>query len=364
VKWTIDLPGPGNSSPIVWDDQIFVTCASQEGRRRSLMCFNRTDGQLTWERHVAVTADEPTHETNPYCSSSPVTDGQVVIAWHDAAGLHAYDLFGKPLWEFDPRLAPHVWGSGASPVIVDDLVILNCGATTRPFVVAVNKTTGKQVWRYDAIDSRAPNKTDFWGSWSTPVVLNGVRKKEIIVHLPRRLDALDAQTGTRTWTARGPGPLAYTTPLVGTDLIVATSGYHGPALAVRRGGENDITPSHRLWLDDAKNPQRVGTGVLVDKHVYILNEPGIAWCLEAATGEILWKQRLGAKRSWNSTVYAEGRLYMSNTSGTTFVLEPDPTKCHVLAENHLNELTRASPAFSDGQIFIRTWRHLHCLESP
>jgi outer membrane protein assembly factor BamB len=328
------------------------------------MCFHRADGQLAWQQHVDVVEEEPTHETNPYCSASPVTDGQVVIAWHDGAGVYAYDLDGEPLWHFNPNVPQHVWGGGSSPLLVEDLVVLNCGATTRPFVVAVNKTTGEQVWRYDAVASYSHNPTDFWGSWSSPVVLGGSGSQRIAVHLPQRLETLDLRSGQRLWTVSGPGPLAYATPLFNDDLIVAMSGYHGPALAVRLGGQGDVTATHRLWVDTAKNPQRVGTGVLVNQHIYILNEPGIAWCLEADTGEILWKQRLGSGQSWSSAVHAEGRLYLGNTGGSTFVLEPNPDKCQVLAENHLNEPTRASPALSNGQIFLRTYQHLYCLDTP
>ncbi len=364
VKWKVVLPGAGNSSPIVWDERIFVTCASQEGKRRSLLCYQRADGQIAWERHIEYPHLEPTHETNPCCSASPVTDGRVVIAWHGEAGVFAYDMDGQLLWQFDPGAAPHVWGAGASPLLCEDLVILNCGASTRPFVVAVNTATGKQVWRYEAADSRSPHPTDFWGSWSTPVLLQDHAETALVVHLPQRLEALNPKTGERIWTSAGLGPLAYTTPLVGPDMIVAMSGYHGPALAVRPGGQHDVTDTHRLWIDDARNPQRIGTGVLVEDYVYILNEPGIAWCLEAATGEILWKQRLGTKSSWSSAVHADGRLYLCNVAGSTFVLKPDATECVVLAENHLDELTRASPAFSSGQIFVRSWQHLYCLESP
>jgi outer membrane protein assembly factor BamB len=129
---------------------------------------------------------------------------------------------------------------------------------------------------------------------------------------------------------------------------------------VKSGGNGDQTDK-TLWLHP-KNTQRVGSGVVVDGYIYILNEPGLAWCLDARTGEKKWEQRLAGGHSWCSMVHAAGRLYIGNTAGTTFVWEVNPTECKVLAENKLDETMRGSPAFSDGQIFIRTYRALYCLE--
>jgi outer membrane protein assembly factor BamB len=143
--------------------------------------------------------------------------------------------------------------------------------------------------------------------------------------------------------------------------VIAMCGYTGPAFAVKGGGHGDQTEK-TLWTHP-KNPQRVGSGVVVDGKVYILNEPGIAWCLDAATGEKEWEQRLPGGVSWSSMNHVAGRLYVGNTAGTTFVLEPNPKECKVLAENKLGETMRASPAYSSGQIFIRTYQNLYCIEA-
>ena len=172
---------------------------------------------------------------------------------------------------------------------------------------------------------------------------------------------MNPQNGGQIWTCGGLGALAYTSPLVEGDIIVAMSGFRGPAIAVRNGGSGDVTETHRLWRHEERIPQRVGSGVIVDGHIYILNEPGFAWCIELESGEIVWKERLAGK-SWCSMVHADGRIYASNEDGLTYVLDPSPEECRVLAENDLGELTRASPASSDGQIFLRTYEALYCIE--
>ena len=157
--------------------------------------------------------------------------------------------------------------------------------------------------------------------------------------------------------------LTYASPLPSEKAIVAMSGYHGPAMGVRPGGHGDVTRTHRLWIHEEAPPQRVGSGITVGNCAYILNEPGICWCIDLATGDVLWKQRLGTGPSWSSMCYADGRLYINNMEGTTFVLQPDEAECIVLAKNELGEQMRASLALSQGQIFARTLEHLFCLES-
>jgi outer membrane protein assembly factor BamB len=362
VKWQVPLPGPGNSTPVVAGQHVFVSCASQEGRLRGLLCLERDTGRTLWQQDVEYAQSDPTHATNPYCSSSPVTDGQCVVVWHGSAGMHAYSVDGTSLWSRDLGEFRHIWGYGSSPVLYRDLVILNAGPGLNAFVTALDKRTGAEVWRRDFPDMVSVKLDEFRGSWSTPMIASCGGQELLFLSLPLRLHALEPLTGNDVWSCEGLGKLTYTTPLVADDAVVAMSGYYGPALAVQPGGQGDVTATHRLWIHDESPPQRVGSGVLVDGYLYILNEPGIAWCIEVATGDVLWKQRLGTGPSWSSMCYADGRLYVNNMEGTTFVLEPDHTECIVLAKNELGETMRASLAFSRGQIFARTYEHLYCLE--
>jgi outer membrane protein assembly factor BamB len=243
-----------------------------------------------------------------------------------------------------------------------DLVMLNAGPGLSAFVIAVDKRTGADVWRRDFPEMVSKKIDEFRGSWSTPMIATYGDQDLLLLSLPQRLHALEPSTGSDIWSCEGLGNLTYATPLVGDDTIVAMSGYHGPAIAVKPGGQGDVTSTHRLWIHDESPPQRVGSGIIVDGYVYIMNEPGIAWCIELATGEVLWKQRLGTGPSWSSMSFAAGRLYVNNMEGTTFVLEPDHSECTVLARNELRETMRASLAFARGQIFARTYDHLFCIE--
>ena len=145
IRWRAPLPGPGNSTPVVWEDRVFVTCASDEGKQRSLICFDRSSGKQRWQKSVSFAAVEVTHKTNPQCASSPVTDGKQVVAWFGSAGLYAYDMEGKLLWKRDLGKFEHVWGTASSPVIFENLVIVNCGPGLRAFWVAIDKQTDHNI---------------------------------------------------------------------------------------------------------------------------------------------------------------------------------------------------------------------------
>ena len=363
VAWKLKLPGPGNSTPVVWQDRVFVTCANAAGTQRSLICIDRGTGQQVWQRDVKFTKKEQSHRTNPQCSASPVTDGKIVVAWFGSAGVHAFDLEGQPLWQRDVGTFEHFWGTAASPVIYKDLVLLNLGPGLRAFAMALSLKSGDEVWRYEVPEMVSEKIDQFRGSWSTPVLDTRQTPHTLFLSLPRRLHALDPATGKVRWTCEGLGELVYTSPLVHSQYVVAMSGYHGPAMAVKRGGEGELSEAYRVWhhVDKPDLPQRVGSGIVVGDHIYILNEPGIASCIEVATGKRLWNKRMSRAKSWSSMAYLDGKLFITNMDGTTFVIRPDPEKLHVIAENPIPELTRASLAFAKGQVFIRTYEHLYCV---
>ena len=149
VKWKAPLPGPGNGSPIVSGERVFVTCAEEDGKKRGLYCFNRADGSRRWARIVDFGKVMPTHKTNPYCATTPVTDGKHVVAWHGSAGLFCYDMEGKELWRRELGEFRHEWGYAASPIIYHDRVIQNCGPGDHAFVAAFDLKTGRELWRVD-----------------------------------------------------------------------------------------------------------------------------------------------------------------------------------------------------------------------
>lgn len=363
ITWQTPLPGGGNSTPIVWGNKVFITCALEKGARRAVMCFDRKDGKLLWQKEVAYVAKEPTHDTNPFCSSSPLTDGERVIAWQGSAGIVAYDMDGKELWQRkDLGEFTHIWGNASTPLLDGDNLIAYCGPGLNVFIAAFDKKTGKDVWRIEIPDAKAKTPDQYYGSWSSPVIRETAdKKKELIVGLPKQVVSFDLETRKENWNCKGLGPLVYSNPLVSGDTVVVMSGYSGPAIGVRAGGSGDVTATHRLWqIADKKDlPQRVGSGIIVGDHIYILNDPGFAQCIELKTGKEIWREKLGAT-SWSSMSYAGEKLYVIDFRGETFVLNASP-EFRLVSRNPLGEMTRASHAFSDGQIFIRTYSALYCI---
>jgi outer membrane protein assembly factor BamB len=363
IKWKVDLPDTGNASPVVWGQRIFLTQATDRGKKRGVMCFDREKGKLLWHKHIAFDDQEPTHDTNPYGSATPVTDGERVIASLGSAGLICYDVEGKQLWHRPMGKMIHIWGNASSPILYGELCILWCGPGQQQKLVALNKKTGEPVWEHSEPGGKSGlGKDKEWlGSWSTPVIVKVGERDELILSVPHRVKGFDPKTGKELWSCDGLGPLVYTSPVVSADgIVLAMSGYHGPALAVKAGGMGDVTKTHRLWLHPRPLPQRIGSAVIIGQHAYLINEQGMGQCFELKTGKNLWKQARVTSATWGSLVHAAGRLYVTTMSGETVVLAATP-KREVLARNRLKDRVLASIAVSDGELFIRGYKHLYCI---
>ncbi len=381
VKWRIELPEAGNSTPIVWDDQIFVTQPFSQIKQRALLCIDRQTGEERWRRSVAYSDTEASHKTNPYCSASPVTDGQRVIAWFGSAGLVCWDLAGVELWRRDLGLQEHMWGYGSSPILHGDLCILNFGPGNREFLIAVDKATGETRWEVNSLDDSAErelsgpendgNANDFSsdkprderlrGSWSTPIIVEVDGHSELVATLPRRVSAYDPATGNLLWTCGGSGPLAYASPMESNGVIVALGGYNGASLAIRAGGQGDVTETHRLW-HKPKDGGWLGTGVADDGEIYICDMGGVIHCLDVQTGDELWKQRGSGGGTWSSiTQTSDGLMFLLTKTGTTTVFRPDREGLKEVATNELNETTNSSVVVAGDDVIIRTDAALWCI---
>lgn len=370
VRWKVKLPGPGNSSPIVYGDRVFVSCAKDpQGKSRGLYCFDRTDGHELWSQVVDFGRVMPTHETNPYCAPTPATDGRRVVVWHGSAGLFCYDLDGKELWRRELGEFRHDWGYAASPVIYHDRVIQNCAPGDKAFVAAFDLASGRELWRVDEpTDGDGRKRADGapMGTWCTPVVVKVDGRDQIICSLPTRVAGYDPADGKILWWCDGlrsdKGDLAYSSPVFDDGVCVAIGGYGGPGMALKLGGSGDITETNRLWRTP-RNPQSIGSGVIVNGYLYAPDAgPNTIRCLEVATGKQIWADRSSGAAHWGSIVRAEGRCYVTNQDGTTVVFRPNPEKFELIARNELGEHCNATPALSNGQIFLRTFEHLYCIE--
>jgi outer membrane protein assembly factor BamB len=369
IAWKAKLPRPGNGSPIVVGNRVFVTSAEDaEGKKRSLYCFDAASGKERWVRTVTVDQAFPTHETNPYAGTTPACDGKRVVVWHASGGLFCYDLEGNEQWSRNLGEFRHMWGYGTSPVIYKDRVLLHTGPGKRVFVTAIGLADGQTRWETvepleGEIDRNPAGK--YMGSWATPLVITVEGKDQVLVTMPTRLCAYDPDSGSLLWWCGGVphegGDLAYSSPVIAGDLCVVTGGFSGPSFAVRLGGSGDVTETHRLWRTE-KSPQSIGSAVVIDGFVYRPNAgPGTIQCLRPLSGEILWTDRAVGNNHWGSIVSAGGLLYATDQSGTTVVFKPNPTKYDEVARNPLGEHTNTTPAIARGRIFIRTDASLVCV---
>jgi outer membrane protein assembly factor BamB len=368
VQWKAPLSQPGNGSPIVSDGSVFLACAEdKDGLHRSLYCFDRRDGRRKWVRTVAYGKKMPTHKTSPYCGSTPVADGQRVVVWHGSAGLFCYDFDGTELWSRDLGEYRHMWGYGTSPVLFKDRVVMHCGPGARVSIACLDLNTGKTLWETEEPVEGSDRRKDgkYMGSWTTPLIVNRNGQPQIICTMPTRVIGLDPTDGSTIWTCdgiRGPkGDLAYSSPILAGGTCVAIGGFNGPGIGVQLGGTGNVTDTHRVWRRES-NPQSIGSGVFVDGFIYRPNAgPGTIECLDPQTGKTVWSDRAGGSNHWASIVYVAGRCYATNQRGTTVVFRPDPERFQHVSTNPLGEPSNATPAFSDGEFFIRTDHHLVCI---
>lgn len=365
VKWKVLLDHPAYSTPIVWGDKIFLTMATPDGSVRSLHALSRTDGKQLWKANVKYGDKEQRWQNYPYCHASPVTDGERVVVSFGSAGMYCYDFAGKKLWSrTDLGKWEHSFGNASSPVIHGDLCILWCGPNElkgRNFLLAVDKTNGTTVWEHD----------EKAGSWATPVIAKIEGRDQLLLGMGPHLKGFDPKTGKELWlctglTSTGLASHIYASPIVSNGFAVAMSGYGGAGMgpngmALKLGGSGDIT-KNRLW-QHSRNHQRVGSGIILGDHFYILEDNGTPRCYEVTTGKEAWNvEQRPSERNWGSMVHADGKLYVMARDARTFIFAASP-KYELLAANSLGEgeLTNSSPAISNGAIFLRTYRHLWCI---
>jgi outer membrane protein assembly factor BamB len=369
VKWETRLESPGNGSPIVCKGRIFLVGSTDQGRKRSLHCFDRQDGREIWVQTVEFDAVEPTHQTSPHGAVTPVTDGERVVVWHGSAGIYCYDYDGNLQWSRDLGKFHHIWGYASSPILHDGKVIQFCGPGERQFVAALDLKSGEVLWETPEPGGSASDKGKYIGSWASPLVIHVDGQDQILVGLPTRVAAYDPKDGKIIWYVEGiageNGNLMYTTPMVSDGFCVALGGFGGPAMGFTLGGQGNVTETNRKWRHDRpRNPQRIGSGMIVGEHYYIANadNQGSIECREVRTGQQRWEvRRTSSGPHWASMLMADGRLYATGQRGVTRVFEPDPTTYKELAVNDLGGRTHATPAISDGEIFIRTWDKLYCI---
>ncbi len=376
VLWKAELPGLGTSTPIVWDDSVFLTSqigdGPTEGRsqdfpdsgkaRKSgqsgkvqfvVHAFARTDGHRLWDYKMDAEGNLPaTHTKHNLASPSCVTDGTLLYAWFGNGQLVALTPTGKLAWSrhIGKEYAPFevLWGHGSSPVLYHDTLILLCEHPGGGYLLALDKVTGKQRWRADRGKDRR--------SYCTPFLVTGAKGDELVINTSDRVEAVDPRNGLLLWYAGEPNRVPVPSPVYHDGVLYASRGNFGsPYMAIRPGGRGDVTPTHVKWEVKAGAPY-VSSLLYYDGLIYMATENGIVSCIDPVDGKTIWKDRFGGVFT-ASPVAAEGHIYLVNEDGDAFVLGAGREK-KTIARNHIPERTLASPALSHGQIFLRTDEHL------
>lgn len=352
VTWKSQLPGEGNSSPIVWNDRLFLTSAADAGARRSLHAIDTKSGEIVWTYELPEHAIEPdVRDKNGFASATPVTDGERVIAYFGSGGLICCDMAGKLVWKYETPKFNSLWGSGASPLLYENLVILIHDQNRAPsLAVALDKVTGEVVWSTERSQAMG---------WATPVVVRLADRDELLYAGGETLSAYDPRKGTLLWSLEGPTKEVVPTVVIGKHLIYSASGRQGPTLAVRPGGSGDVTDSHLVWTAVRGGPH-VPTPVYVDGKLFVVNDFGITTCVDATTGEFLWQQRIRDKFSASGVLVGDTILFPSET-GVTYLIRAS-AKYELIGQNTLPDPILASPAAIDGRIYLRSGKTLYCFE--
>jgi outer membrane protein assembly factor BamB len=356
VAWKTPLPGRGQSSPVIWENRIFLTTALQGGRKREVLCVDRTSGKILWEQVVPWSGEpEKLHQMNSHASATCVTDGRHVVAFFGRGGLHCYSVEGKHLWS--QNVGPfddNPWGTAACPVLVGDLIIQNCDNDTNARLMAFNVQTGKLVWEKDRPDHRG---------WSTPILLQAGGREELVLNGHLGVTGYDPATGNELWFCKSFNGRGEPTVTPGKELVYLVNGLAGDIYAVEPGGNGDVTSSRMAWHTPRRSGRDLPSPVVIGNYLLVSSLTGILTCYDGQTGTVLWTQRLDGQVS-ASPIAANGLAYFQVEDSNVVVIEPGPAP-KIVARNNVQpsseELFRGSPAVYEGQIFLRSDKVLYCV---
>jgi outer membrane protein assembly factor BamB len=353
VAWKVPIPGRGWSSPVVVDDQIWLTTASDDGRSLRAICLNRDSGRIVHNVEVFQLADPGSiHQKNSHASPTPTLEGDRVYLHFGSHGTACITRSGQIVWKTQELKYYHRHGPGGSPVVYGELLIVSCDGYDHQFVVALDKGTGKIRWK-------SPRKG--YQAYTTPLTIQVQGKDQLISPGAHRAVAYEPLTGREIWSINyGDGYSNVPRPVYGHGLVFICSGFEQAVLlAVRPDGKGDVTSSHVAWTLKRSVPL-TPSPLLVGDELYLVSDNGIASCLDAKSGKAYWQKRLGGNHS-ASPIFAEGRIYFLSEEGESIVIQPGKL-FRKLATNQLDGQTLASMAVSGKAIFVRSASHLYRLQ--
>ena len=358
IRWRTELPGSGHASPIVWGDKVFTVAADEHTEERLLLCVDRKKGAILWKTVVLKAPFERTHRLNSHASSTPATDGERIFTAfleRDQAVVAAHDLNGKEVWL--KRVGPFasIHGFCSSPILFEDKVIVNCDHDGDGYIVALARADGRELWRID----RA-NKTR---SYCVPIIRDVAGRTQMVLSGSKCVTSYDPANGKLHWMMDGPTE-QFVASLVYNEraqLFFLTAGYpQHHILAIRPDGMGNVTDTHIAWRTQ-RGAAYVPSPISEGDYFLVTSDSGVAHCFEAKTGAISWQERLGEQHA--SLVSANGLVYFLNDNGITHVVRPG-AKYELVERNELGERTFASPALSNGQLFVRSEKSLVCIGNP
>lgn len=359
VVWKVPIAGKGHSSPVIWGNRIFVTTCLEDTGDRKLLCLDRKDGHVVWDRVVVTTPKERKHNLNSYASSTPVTDGKHVwVTFLDELRfvVFCYDFEGNLTWKHSPGEFHSMHGFCSSPLLYKELLICNGDQDAEAWIVALDRATGAERWRADR-----PNRTR---SYVPPVIFEAAGRPQMVLSGSKCVASYDPDTGKQIWIIDGPTEQFVASMVYAEGVFFITGGfpeYH--VLGIRPDGEGNVTKTHILWRDEGKEIcSYVPSPVAWGSYFFIVSDIGTATCFEARTGKRMWKEKLGRHHS-ASPVAAGGYLYFPDDKGVTHVVKAGPT-FEAVAHNEIGEECYASPALAHGRIYLRTVRNLYCIGEP
>ena len=372
IAWKVEVPGTGHASPVIWNDRIFLVSCLEEEHDRVLLCLDRKTGKSFWQKSVLRSPLEKKHALNSYASSTPTTDGELVYVTFlegtqagEAKGAQmavaAYDFAGNQKWLVRPGPFSSVHGYCSCPVLFEDKLIVNGDHDGDAYLVALDKSTGATIWK-----TPRENRTR---SYCTPIIREIDGRTQMLLSGSKCVASYDPHDGSRHWIIDGPTEQFVASLVYTHGLVFVTGGFPDlHVMAINPAGKGNVTDSNIVWRHTGKMASYVPSPIAVGDYILVASDFGLATCLDAATGGVQWSKQLSRHFS-ASLVEAGGLVYFLDDAGVTHVVKPgkefnavainklfDPTE-----SGELQDSCSASPAISQGQIFLRTEKALYCI---
>jgi outer membrane protein assembly factor BamB len=357
IAWKTEVPGRGHSSPVLWGKRIFLTSADEKKQQQLILAFDRATGKQLW----SVTAHEGgftrKYPKNSHASATQACDGERLFSvFINRTGLFvtATDLDGKELWKVEAGSFQSEHGYGSSPVLFGSLVIVNGDNPKGCFLAALDRATGKVVWRTER------TTTGVHGSYASPIVATLAGKPQLLLAGMHDTSSYEPLTGKLIWSCTGPAEVTANTVAFSDNMVFSSGGFpEKELLAIKADGKGDVTKTQVAWQKSGQPVTYVPSPLYHDGRLYVVNDNGIATCFQAADGKQLWQERLDGNFS-SSPVLAGDLIYVTNEAGKTFVLKAGP-KFERVAVNDLDDGGFATPTICGGQIFLRSSHYLWCI---